>query len=443
MKPRTFQSLFLLATLSLVGIVVIQVYWINKSFRIQENERQLQQQQFTQSEKQFSDRVTIVLTNIVAEIQDIYNDPSEIYNAVEQVQSNFFRVRINDTLHPYLLESLLRREFQRSNIREDFEYAIYDCFTDSLVYGKFVSFDSKLHNDLNKSAPFRWNKDGHYFSVYFPNRADFALPHTRNDYNTWFYFTLIVLIVLGFFGYAVSVILRQKRLSDIKNDFINNMTHELKTPISTISLSSEVLLKPGIEKEPERLNRYAHIIYDENKRLENLVERVLQLATLDHENISLKLSEINVHKLVEECVQQARPLIEEKGGTLSLYLEATQPVIEADRLHLSNILFNLLENARKYSDQIPQIEVTVRNEKQGVSVSVKDKGIGIKPEDLRQVFEKFYRVPTGNLHNVKGFGLGLYYVRIITEQHGGTVNVQSRPGLGSRFTVYFPFKVNT
>lgn len=438
MKQRTLRPLILLATLSIIGIVAIQIYWIGRALSIQKEQLQIQERTYNQEEKLFNDRVTIALTNVVEQILDIYEDPSDLYNAVEQKRSNYFVVKTNDTLHPDLLEAILKREFSKNAIYEDFEYAIYDCFTNSLVYGKYVSYDSTRTDVESKMPQIKMENDGHYFSVYFPNRESFTVAKSDKDSGIWFYTSVIVIIAIGFFGYAIWVILKQKRLADVKTDFINNMTHELKTPISTISLSSEVLLKEGICDDPQRVNQYAKIIFNENKRLESQVERVLQLATLEKEKIALKKTEFDLHQMIKNCVSNFKVAIESEGGKIVLNLNAEKSILFGDVVHLTNVFYNLLDNARKYSKDVVNITIETRNLNDHIEIRVKDEGIGISSEGLRHIFEKFYRVPTGNVHNVKGFGLGLYYVKTMTEEHGGKISVKSSLGNGSEFIVVLP-----
>jgi two-component system phosphate regulon sensor histidine kinase PhoR len=234
--------------------------------------------------------------------------------------------------------------------------------------------------------------------------------------------------------------LRQKKLSEVKNDFINNMTHELKTPIATIRISSETLLNLDIQKDdPEKLQRYAGIIYKENKRLEQQVERVLNIAKLDKDEIKLKLETFCIHEIIEEAKENFQfNQLEEQGGKISLDLQASQHLIKADVVHVTNIINNLLDNALKYCDKVPDIEISSRNNKNKITISVKDNGKGISRENQKYIFDKFFRVSTGNLHDVKGFGLGLYYVKTITEQLGGAVSVKSSLGKGSEFSITFP-----
>lgn len=439
-----------MATLSVVGIIIAQIYVINTNLniqkdylKIQDDQLKLDKKQFEEQQKIFNDRVTIALSHITEKILNIYNDPSQIYNNVTQIDTNFFVVRINDTLHPALLERLLKNEFDLSNIKEDFQYAIYDCFDNSVVFEGFVSFDTSKVNDTEKNqTDVQWEQDGHYFSVYFPNRPKFkelVHPVEIESSSIWFYTVIIILIVFIFFGFAVWVILKQKRLADIKNDFINNMTHELKTPISTISISSEVLLRDNITEDPERVNQYARIIYNENKRLENQVERVLQLATLDKEKITLKKSILNMHELILNSVENFKPAILSVGGKLDCELKATEFLVDGDKVHITNIINNLLDNARKYSESAPEILIQTENKNKGICISITDNGIGISSESQKQIFDKFYRVPTGNVHNVKGFGLGLYYVKYMVTEHGGNISVKSELKKGTTFTIYLPF----
>lgn len=439
MSRRVIGTVILLASLSVLGVLLTQLLWLDTAFQVQRQQLEIQRRQHSQLEKQFNDRVVIALTNVTERILSINKDPSDLFDAVKQVRPNYFAVTINDTLHPYLLESLLRREFERRNINEDFEYGIYDCFTDSIVYGSYVSLtDSVDPGEVPHSELLKLDKDGHYFGVFFPRREGGGWDPERTSASTWIFPAIVTSIVFLFFVYSVWVILRQKRLSEIKNDFIGNMTHELKTPISTIALSSEVLSDPDIVQEPERLRSYARIIREENERLRAQVERVLQLATLDRENLHLKREEVDLHTVVHEVAGAMKLTLEERKGSLTLELQATRSVVRGDRMHLGNVVRNLLDNAIKYCTDVPVIVVRTRDRNGSFLLEVRDNGIGIRKEDLRHVFERFYRVPTGNVHNVKGFGLGLHYVKQIAEAHQGHVDATSTPGRGSTFRLELP-----
>lgn len=431
-------TLVLLAILSVVGVVLTQYIWLRRAQQYQQEQVALQHEQQSRLDKQFNDRVVIALTDVTERILSINKDPSDLFDAVKQVRPNYFAVTINDTIHPYLLEALLKHEFMRRNIEDDFEYGIYDCFTDSIVYGNYVSLKDSGTVDPPHSKLLKLNKDGHYFGVYFPRRTSSNWEPEQRTPITWVYPAIVTLIVFAFFAYSVLLIMRQKRLGEMKNDFIGNMTHELKTPISTIALSSEVLGDPAIVKEPERLRNYAHIIRTENERLRTQVERVLQLSTLDRGELALKREEVDMARVVRDVASSFRLRLEERGGQLELSTGTGSAIVVGDPVHLTNAVFNLVDNAVKYSEERPEVRMAVDREGKWVRVSVQDNGIGIAREDIKHIFERFYRVHTGNVHNVKGFGLGLHYVQQIARAHGGRVHVRSEVGKGSTFTLELP-----
>ncbi len=238
-----------------------------------------------------------------------------------------------------------------------------------------------------------------------------------------------------FFGYALLVIFKQKRLSEIQKDFINNMTHEFRTPLSTIALSAEVLRQQAEQIQPERTRNYTTIIEQETKRMRQHLERMLQIARTDKADLQLKLTEQNIHLLIEETVNNLKPLFDEKQAQVNLQLQAIRFTCLADKHHLTNALFNLIDNALKYVNQLPVITVSTFNQDKHIIISIQDNGIGIEKDQQKRIFQKFYRVPTGNVHNVKGFGLGLSYVKQVVEAHKGKISVNSAKDLGSTFQI--------
>lgn len=439
MGRRAIGTLLLLATLSVVGVVVIQLLWLQQASSYRQDQVALHRQQENQLEKQFNDRVVLALTDVTEQILSITHDPSDLFDAVKQERPNYFSVSINDTLHPYLLESLLKKEFSRRNIQEDFSYGIYDCFTDSMVFKNYVSFDTLGNDTVTPSKLQKLDKDGHYFGVYFPNRES-TLWTEDTQRGTWIFPAVVMLIVFSFFAYSVWVILKQKKLSEMKNDFIGNMTHELKTPISTIALSSEVISDPNIVNEPDRLRDYAKIIRSENERLRTQVERVLQLATLDKDQLELKRERFDMHRLLADVADHFKLPLQERSVQLQIESKAEDPFVLGDKVHLTSALTNLIDNALKYGPDGSTINICTHNTGSWLSIDVKDKGIGIRKDDQKHIFERFYRVHTGNVHNVKGFGLGLHYVQQIAHAHEGEVSVKSEIGKGSTFTLKLPQK---
>ena len=439
----------ILGVISILSILTIQLFWIQKNIEFQESNIEIQFRQNLLSTKQFNDNVTVALKNVASEIQRMNNAPGDLYGSVKQQSPNYFTVELQDTLNPYLLETLLKREFYHQNIEEDFRYGIFNCYDGKIEYGPYIRFvnDSTFTNDvltdnsdLNKAVQIQLNTDLHYFTVFFPDVEGVVLDELPNDVTPWYYLFAIILFVVVFFAFSVSIILKQKKLSEIKNDFINNMTHELKTPIATIRISSETLLNIDSNKdESEKLQRYAGIIYKENKRLEQQVERVLNIAKLDKNEIKLKLETFCIHEIIEEAKENFEfNQLEELGGEIKLNLTAKDHLIKGDIVHVTNIIYNLLDNAVKYCDTIPKIIIGTHNAKNRIYISVKDNGKGISRENIKYIFDKFYRVPTGNLHDVKGYGLGLYYVKTITQELGGGISVKSTFGKGTEFVISFP-----
>jgi two-component system phosphate regulon sensor histidine kinase PhoR len=245
-------------------------------------------------------------------------------------------------------------------------------------------------------------------------------------------------IVIFCFIYAIKVIIRQKKLSDIKNDFINNMTHEFKTPIATVSLAVEALQDPDLLNKDTFRNRYIGIIKDENKRLGSQVEKVLQAATLEKKDFKLKIELLNIHEILENVKTGFGLQLENKGGNISLKTNLKDPYIEADAFHISHIINNLLDNAIKYSKESPIVKIDSWDQNGSIFISISDNGVGMTKDAVKKIFDKFYRVPTGNVHDVKGFGLGLAYVKTMMEAHNGEILVNSEPGKGSTFTLKLP-----
>lgn len=416
MSRQTIRAVILFGVIAICGIIGIQIYWIKKAFDIQD-------QQFRQS-------VMVGLRNVANNISKADSFPN-ISNPVEQLSSDYYVVNLRMPLEPWILEHYLIEEFKAKNINTEFEYGIYNCDSDKIVYGGFVnsSFESstrKKTGNLEKTDKFL-----NYFGIKFPGKSSYL----TSKLDIWVVSSIITLVFTAFFGYAISVILKQKRLSEIQRDFINNMTHEFQTPISTIKIATDVLGTDKIMTQPERLRKYVDIIKLENNRLKNQVEAVLTTARIGKGSIELDLQLQDVHALIWEVTESVRM---DLGENFKLNLDATKTTILADRMHLMNIIRNLLDNAKKYSKQPPSISLNTLSDENFVFIAIEDKGIGISKEHLSRIFDKFYRVPTGNLHNVKGFGLGLNYVKEMTKKHKWELDVESEPGQGTTFVIRIP-----
>jgi two-component system phosphate regulon sensor histidine kinase PhoR len=345
---------------------------------------------------------------------------------------------ISERINRHMIDSLLRKEIKNHNIDIPYQYGVISGVKNKIVFASTQANALQLPRSAFKTTLFPTDvfcaNDMLY--VYFPTQHAYIME------KMWTVFTssgVLILVILCCFYFAIATILKQKKLSEIKNDFINNMTHEFKTPISTISLACEVLQDHDVTKNPLQMNRYLHIIRDENKRLGMQVEKVLQTAMLDRGEIKLKITKINIHQVIDDVLQNIGVQIEKRQGIVQLNLQANQTTIEADEMHITNIIHNLLDNANKYSSQAPQITITTQSLANGISITVTDKGIGMTKEALNRIFNKFYRVPTGNVHNVKGFGLGLSYVKTVLQKHNGKISVESQPNIGSSFEVFLPY----
>ncbi len=421
MKNTAINRVVILGAFAIMGIIAIQAYLLINTWNAEE--------------KDYQEKVTIALQGVAKEFEKLGSSPPA-YNIINQMTSNYWVVNINDVIKPQNLEHFLRLELEGVGLREDFEYSIYDCDSRQMTYGKYISYHEAdapaTMPELKGDQMPVYDEYQHYFGIRFPTRNSQILSNMRLT----LIFSGILLVTILFFLYAISIILRQKRLSEMQKDFINNMTHEFKTPISTIRISTDVFLKsPEIMSSP-RLSQYANIIQEQNQRLNNQVEKVLQLAKIERGNFKLNLEEFNLHDLVENVLESIKIQVEKQGGTIICELLAKSPIIQADKLHLTNILHNLVDNATKYCKDAPNIRLKTKTiDEDRIQLQVIDNGIGISKDDLLKVFEKFYRVPTGDVHDVKGFGLGLFYTKNICDAHGWKISIESEQGKGTTVTI--------
>jgi len=276
-------------------------------------------------------------------------------------------------------------------------------------------------------------------SVVFPERTNYVLGSMAGILTGSLLFSLIILAT---FAMSLFFIIRQKKVSEMKSDFINNMTHEFKTPIATISLAADTITNPKVIKDESSIRHFIGMIKKENSRMNKKVETILQIASLDKKEMDFKFDNLSIHSVIERAVEGLDILVQQRNGRITLLLDATNPVIYGDSEHLFNLVNNLLDNAIKYSDKSPEITVRTKNNGNGVILSVEDKGIGMSKHVQSRIFERFYRQTSGNVHDVKGFGLGLNYSRAIVDAHKGTITVNCEPGKGSRFDVFLPFNWN-
>ncbi|MCO6500782.1 MAG: HAMP domain-containing histidine kinase [Vicingus serpentipes] len=369
------------------------------------------------------------------------NEKSLMVNEVLEslFEANKYKT-VLERLNKNILDSLLKVEFLNRGIKTKFQYGVFDYNGQELLIDSIANVDKiRQSGYFAQLFPNDLLENPHFLSVYFPHQKGYLLKTMWAMLLTSV--LLLISIVFGF-TYTIQTIFKQKKLSEVKNDFISNMTHELKTPISTISLACEALNDKDISDNKEVKANYVNMIYQENKRLGVLVERVLKSATWNNEDLKLKKESLNLHQIINEVVANISIQVSSKKGQIKKELGAENQVLFADKVHITNMVYNLLDNANKYSPTTPSIVITTENIREGIMLTVSDNGLGIKKENLNKIFDKFYRVPTGNVHNVKGFGLGLNYVKALIEKHNGEISVVSEYGKGTKFSVYLPFQSN-
>ncbi|MEM8526699.1 MAG: HAMP domain-containing sensor histidine kinase [Bacteroidota bacterium] len=381
------------------------------------------------------------------------NEPAELTNQYE-----LYRIRNakRPLVERFTLEEIsnyIDKELEDHGIRSKYEYGVFSEERKSMVIenGHYVIEEAGAKDFLpDQKNLFTTNYRVHFLnpdgktagwlSVFFPNESAFVWKQVWVNILASILFTLLILFC---FAYTINVIITQKKLSSMKTDFINNMTHEFKTPIATISLAADSITSPMIAGKSDKVQRFANIIKQENKRMNSQVEKVLQMAMLDKKDFKLKLTQLDLHEIINSAIENINLQVEKKDGKAYADLKAGNAFVEGDMTHISNIINNLLDNANKYSPDEPEISVHTRNVPNGVEVIVKDRGIGMSKEARKNIFDKFYRVHTGDLHDVKGFGLGLSYVKAMITAHKGVIDVKSELGKGSSFILFFPFRVNS
>ena len=417
MKGKTFKYIILLATISIAGVLSIQFFFLKSSYNY--------------SEKQFTESVTVALKEAVWQIL-VANGNTANFDSitpVEMIANTYYIVNVDALIDYELLKFHLMEELKRHQIFTDFEFAIYNPSIGRMEQQTYITANgTEKESDYNFSHSN--DMDSNYFAVHFPDRAPYF--HTR--LSIWYLFTGLLLVVVIFFGYTLSVIIRQRQLSEIQKNFINNLTHELKTPISSISISAKVIANKNILQTPDRLFEYARIIQEQNNRLSANVEKVLNLASLEKNKIHLNPEKIELNSFLSEIADYFKQSDSGKKATIILNIK-NNTHITADRFHLTNLVLNILENSVKYCENISEIKIDTEKSKNKLLIRFIDNGIGISKKYRKKIFKRFYRVPTGNVHNVKGFGLGLDYVKKIVKAHGWKIKVDNNPSGGSIFTL--------
>jgi two-component system, OmpR family, phosphate regulon sensor histidine kinase PhoR len=418
---KVIKKIIILTSVSMVAAIAAQLFWVIDAWSLKED--------------QFTNTLKLSLKSIVNELMETeLNKNINTFHTEKSAPGE--NVQIYPLVNPVTLDSLVKNKLDEILSTRLYFYGVYRDGDTTLITGNAVGKMKYLLLSAHKISLSGIYQQGNYIlSVYVPRQRSLLinkiiiLPLMSG---------LFLMVLLFSFFFTIYFIIRHKKLSDMKTDFVNNMTHELKTPIATIGVSAEMLVNEKILNTPEKIKKYSRIIIEENTRLKKLVDGVLQIALYEREDFTLKLKELDLHKIIKNCINSFKVQVTERKGCIKTNLSARHTKITADNDHLTNILYNLLDNANKYSPVNPHITVNTFNQNSSIHIEIEDRGIGISKENQQVVFKKFHRLQRGDIHNVKGHGLGLFYVKTMVEKMGGRIEVKSELNKGSLFTLTFP-----
>lgn len=420
MKHQILYWIAGLATISIIAVVAMQAYWVKQTLDVKERE--------------FHQTASIALMNVAQAMATYNRSTLPVNDILKQISSNYYVVNLNDVIDANVLEHYLQREFNKVALNTDFEYGIYDCNSDKMLYGNYceVNETSKTIAKPSSDLP-AYDKFIYYFGVKFPEKNFMILSELKNS----IIFSIITLIAILSLIYVLFALLKQQRLSAMQKDFINNMTHEFKTPISSINIASDAFLKDKDVQQDQRLLKYATIIKTQNAKLNNHVEKILNIAKLEKDHLVLETEQIDLKEIVHEEVSNLQLRFKEQDH-IDVAINTNNTLVIGDELHISNCVKNLLDNAYKYKKEDAKIQLNLEETRKNIVLTIHDEGIGINAEHLTKIRDKFYRVPKGNLHNVKGFGLGLFYVDKMIKQHGWKMDIDSEEGVFTEIKIKIP-----
>lgn len=415
MEIKKLNIIISLGFVAIIGILIAQLLWTRQAYNLED--------------KKFDQKVNLALLEVVEKLSGDKTSFTE--NPIQNISNDYYVVNINNDFHPAVLEHYLKTEFNRFQINTNYVYALYNCHSDRMIYGKYISTHQESSN--NKVIQFPKHKNlVYYFSIRFPDKATYLISSLR----FWYILTFALIIILLVYVYSIYTIIQQKKFSELQKDFINNMTHEFKTPLSSILLASEALTKQELVKENPKLKTYTSIITDQSYKLNNHIEKILNIARNDASGLSLKLQRIALYPFITEIADSM--MQKNEHLTIRIAIENTATLI-ADEFHFTNIVYNILDNAVKYCDTQPEILISSFKDSKGLYLQFKDNGIGIPSKNIPHIFDKFYRITTKKSDEVTGFGLGLFYVKKVVQQHNWKISVENNPDKGITITLFSPF----
>jgi two-component system phosphate regulon sensor histidine kinase PhoR len=415
MKIKRLNIIITLGFIAIIGILIAQLMWTRQAYNLED--------------KKFNQKVNIALMEVAEKLSGGKTSYTE--NPVQNIANDYYVVNINNEFHPVVLEYYLKTEFTRFQINTDYVYALYNCHSDKMVYGKYMT--SHQESPSNKVINFPKHKNLiYYFSIRFPDKTTYLISSLR----FWYLLTFALIIILLVYVYSIYTIIQQKKFSELQRDFINNMTHEFKTPLSSILLASEALNKQEMVQENSKLQTYTSIIINQSHKLNSHIEKILNIAKNDAAGLSLKPQKILLLPFIQEIADN----IQQKNKDLSIEIDIENSTsVMADEFHFTNIIYNLLDNSIKYCETQPVIKISAHKDSKGLYLKFKDNGMGIPAKNIPHIFEKFYRVHTKRSEEVNGFGLGLFYVKKVVQQHHWKISVENNEDKGITTTLFFPF----
>lgn len=418
MKIKRLNIIITLGFVAIIGILIAQLMWTIQAYNLED--------------KKFNQKVNIALMEVAEKLSGGKTSYTE--NPVQNIANDYYVVNINNEFHPVVLEYYLKTEFTRFQINTDYVYALYNCHSDKMVYGKYMT--SHQEKPSNKVINFPKHKNLiYYFSIRFPDKTTYLISSLR----FWYLLTFALIIILLVYVYSIYTIIQQKKFSELQRDFINNMTHEFKTPLSSILLASEALNKQDQVQDNSKLQTYTSIIIDQSHKLNNHIEKILNIAKNDAAGLSLKPQKILLLTFIQEIADN----IQHKNKDLNIKIDIENSTsVMADEFHFTNIIYNLLDNSVKYCETKPVIKISTYKDSKGLYLKFKDNGMGIPAKNIPHIFDKFYRVHTKRSEEVTGFGLGLFYVKKIVQQHHWKIFVENNEDKGITTTLFFPFSNN-
>lgn len=415
MEIKRLNIIITLGFVAIIGILTAQLLWTRQAYNLED--------------KKFNQKVNIALLEVVEKLSGGKTSFTE--NPVQNIANDYYVVNINNEFHPVVLEHYLKTEFTRFQINTDYVYALYNCHSDKMIYGKYIPKNQESSNNKRINFPKHKNLT-YYFSIRFPDKTTYLISSLR----FWYLLTFALIIILLVYVYSIYTIIQQKKFSELQRDFINNMTHEFKTPLSSILLASEALNKQDTIQENSKLRTYTSIIINQSHKLNSHIEKILNIARTDTSGLSLKLQKI----MLLPFIQEIAATLMQKNENLSIHIDIeSNASVMADEFHFTNILYNLLDNSVKYCETHPEIIISSHKDSKGLYLKFKDNGMGIPAKNIPHIFDKFYRVNTQKSDEVTGFGLGLFYVKKIVQQHGWKISVENNADHGITITIFFPF----